>query len=248
MQTICPFAEYRPLPEASTQSKITPISVIYHSDASNWVTSLFNFFRNSSNLESHFHIDGNGQIEQYIPINVRADANYKANRFWKDGGYRGAVSIETSSSISARGPWNNAQRDALVRLTRWITDQAGIPVRQCPAWDASGIGWHIMFGTPGPWTPVAKSCPGPARIKQVPGIIEDVAYNPPVKDTFMAALSEKEQRELLTKTRQIHGELFESVPSEFDDKGHETQGGSLRWRIGSLMTRTSDLVTGRRPK
>ena len=28
-----------------------------------------------------------------------------------------------------------------------------------------------MFGAPGPWTPVAKSCPGPNRIKQFNNIL-----------------------------------------------------------------------------
>lgn len=239
MESICPFAEYKPLPESKTQPGIKPVSVILHSDASNWTQSLFNFFRNSSNLESHFHIDKHGQIEQYLPITIRADANYRANRFWKDGQYQGAVSIETASSVTATGPWTPAQYDAIVRLVRWICDTAGIPAVKCPTWDGKGIGYHIQFGSPGAWTPVAKSCPGPARIAQVPSIIADVA-NHEEDDMF----TEDDRK----KIDYIYKQFAESVPSELDKHGKETKAGTLRWRITNLMNRTSDLVTGRRPQ
>ena len=55
--------------------------------------------------------------------------------------------------------------------------------RQVGAPAGSGIGWHVMFGAPGPWTPVAKSCPGPARVAQardeiIPAIVAGDPHNP----------------------------------------------------------------------
>lgn len=155
--SICPFAVVRLLPESHTQPTIAPRIAILHSAAGRG--SLYGYFLNSSPLESHFWVSESGVIEQYVDTNRRADANRNAN------GY--AVSIETESSLAATERWSPAQAAAIVRLLDWLcTEHPNIRRRQCDAPDGSGIGWHIMFGTPGPWTPVRKSCPGPARIAQ----------------------------------------------------------------------------------
>ena len=162
-------AKSKLLPESRTQPKIRPRVVIMHSAAGRG--SLYNFFLRSSNLESHFWVSEAGVVEQYIDTNVRADANNKANGF--------AISIETESTRSATEPWNPVQFAAIVKLVRWCCDTHGIPAVICPRWDGAGIGWHIQFGAPGPWTPVSKSCPGPARIRQMPYLVAQVAA--PVK-------------------------------------------------------------------
>ena len=155
--SLCPFATVKLLPESSTQPVIAPRIAILHSAAGRG--SLYRFFRDSSNLESHFWVAEDGRIEQYVDTNRRADANLHAN------GY--AVSIETESSPSATERWNPVQAAAIVKLLDWLcTEHPNIKRHQCDSPTGSGIGWHIMFGTPGPWTPVAKSCPGPARIAQ----------------------------------------------------------------------------------
>ena len=71
-----------------------------------------------------------------------------------------------------------AQFEAIVNLVRWCCDAHNIPKVKCPTWNGTGIGYHIQFGAPGPWTPVAKSCPGPARIRQMPTLIAAVAQGP----------------------------------------------------------------------
>lgn len=176
-----PKAVQRPLPEAKTQPAIKPISVVLHSDAGGpskvmaALRSIFGWFLNHSNLESHFWIAKTGLVEQFMPVNVRADANRYANRFLKWGIYVGAVSIETESSKNATEPWTHDQLAAIVALLVWLRDEWGIPMRRMAAWDDQGVCWHIEFGSPGPMTPVAKACPGPARIRQVPGIIDTAA-------------------------------------------------------------------------
>jgi hypothetical protein len=164
----------RLLPESATQPRIRPRVVILHSAAGRG--SLYRFFLNSSNLESHFWVSSTGEVEQYMDTEVRADANLKANGF--------AVSIETESSPAATEPWPSPQYEALVRLVRWICDTHGIPKAKVTKWDGTGIGWHIQFGAPGPWTPVSKSCPGPARIRQMPALISAVGASgaPPAVD------------------------------------------------------------------
>lgn len=165
---IYPLAVVKLLPENKTQSKITPTQVILHTAVSS-ADSLYGTFGTASNvLESHFYVRNDGTVEQYMDTTVKADANYNANVR--------AVSIETEDNgHPEKFPWSPAQLDALTKLIAWLCRTHKIPVRKCPAWDQPGIGWHVMFGAPGKWTPVAKSCPGPLRIKQVPGLIASVA-------------------------------------------------------------------------
>jgi hypothetical protein len=157
----CPFATHKPLSENHTQGSITPRAVILHTAVSS-SNSLFDFFQNSSNLESHFYVTDSGAIEQYMDTRVQADANKNANGF--------AVSIETEDGREIR-PWTDPQLAALIRLCIWICDTHSIPKVQIPTANGSGIGWHVMFGAPGPWTPVAKVCPGAPRIAQTKTIL-----------------------------------------------------------------------------
>lgn len=158
-----PGARWRPLKENATQVHITPTQVILHSQGDG-SGSLYAFFQTGSNLESHFWIGPDGEVEQYLDTTVRADANLDANVR--------AISIETAGlgAVDKR-EWNDAQVASIVDLILWCHDTHGIPIRRCPTWSAPGIGYHVMFGSPGPWTPVAKSCPGTARIRQFPTIL-----------------------------------------------------------------------------
>ena len=154
-----PGATYRPIPEAYTQPKITARAVIVHSQAGRG--SLYGWWLNpaSKGLECHFWVSEAGRVEQYVPTDVRADANGEANAF--------AISIETESSPQATERWNPVQAAALTKLIDWCCTTHGIPRRQMATAYDSGLGWHVMFGAPGPWTSVrGKTCPGPARIPQ----------------------------------------------------------------------------------
>lgn len=153
---LCNFATLKLLPENKTQPRIAPRIAIVHSAAGRG--SLYNFWLKGSSLECHFWVSEKGVIEQYMDTQVRADANYKANDF--------AISIETESSPSATERWTPAQAAALVKLIDWICKTHGIPREMTKTWDGRGLGYHIQFGSPGAWTPVNKSCPGPARIAQ----------------------------------------------------------------------------------
>jgi hypothetical protein len=157
----CPFAIHKPLSENHWQGSITPRAVILHTAVSG-ASSLFGFFQNNSNLESHFYVRNDGTIEQYMDTGIRADANKNANDF--------AVSIETQDDRVIK-PWTAQQVDALVRLVSWICNVHGIAKRQIPSAYGEGIGWHVQFGAPGPWTPVSKSCPGSPRIEQTKNVI-----------------------------------------------------------------------------
>ncbi len=224
--SLCPFAAQMLLPESATQPVIAPRIAILHSAAGRG--SLYRFFRDSSSLESHFWVSDEGGIEQYIDTNRRADANRNAN------GY--AISIETESSPAATERWTPAQAAAIVRLLDWIcTEHPNVKRRQCDSPTGSGIGWHIQFGTPGPWTPVAKSCPGPARVIQardeiIPAIVKGDPANPYPKpeDTMTPA-----QEALLRSLALDVAEIKRQVTRSEDDKAKG--GRTLRHIAASIL-------------
>lgn len=154
---LCPFATMRLIAPGSSDPRITPRVAILHVDAGD-ADSLYTYFRDrSGGIESHFHIKKSGEIEQYRDTGWQADANHLANDF--------AVSIETQGY--GAGEWTDAQLASIKRLLVWLNQaHPAIRLAKCNTWSGTGIGYHTQFGAPGPWTPVAKSCPGPDRIKQ----------------------------------------------------------------------------------
>lgn len=158
---IYPAAKQLLIPPGENDPAIVPRIAVLHVDAGN-ATSLYTFFRDrSGGIESHFFVRKDGVVEQYRNIFRQADANLDANNF--------AVSIETQGF--GAGEWNDAQLTAIKALLQWLHTEAGIPLIRCSAWDGKGVGYHVMFGAPGHWTPVSKTCPGPDRVKQFDSVL-----------------------------------------------------------------------------
>lgn len=174
---ICPFAEYRPVPRGTNDPPVRIIGAVLHVDGGN-VGSLYEYFsEGSGGVESHFHIPKTRIIEQYRDTRYEADANYHGNSFMRDGVLCGLMSIETQGACDGTG-WNAKQLFDIKRLLVWASERHDFPLRRIPAWNAAGVGYHIMFGAPGPWTPVAKACPCPERIRQYEEILVPWFSNP----------------------------------------------------------------------
>lgn len=185
MKGFYPKAVVKEIKPGSTDPAIKPTVAILHVDAGN-ASSLYDLFKrnqtNGSGVEAHFFIKKDGTVEQYRSIYYQCDANLKANGF--------AVSIETQGY--AEGTWTVKQLATIKRLLVWLHQEAGIPLIKCTTWQGPGVGYHTQFGAPGAWTPVAKSCPGPDRIKQferdiVPWMHQKQVYHPYLKDIHDAA-------------------------------------------------------------
>jgi len=210
-----PGAKHELIPAGDNDPPIDPRIAILHVAVS-MVESLFDFFLNrSGGVESHFYVNWFGRVKQYRSIYRQADANLLANDF--------AVSIETAGF--GLGKWNFLQRRAIKRLLLWLHAEAGIPLVKCPRWDGSGVGYHVMFGAPGPWTPVAKSCPGPDRIKQFHGWLvpwmktatnpkewDEMATKAEIKDAVREVLQELVGGDGYREFR-VPGELLETDTS-----------------------------------
>lgn len=151
--------------------------------------SLFGWFSNPrAAASSHFYIRLNGIVEQYIDTDHISWAGVRSDQR--------AISIETAGM--GNGTWTQEQLDAIDGLLRWLRAQyPGIAVRQMQSSKASepgGIGYHSL-GVPATtvqklarrsqtggelWSgAVGKICPGPDRVRQVPGIVARLAGGAP---------------------------------------------------------------------
>ncbi|MFB8241987.1 N-acetylmuramoyl-L-alanine amidase [Kitasatospora purpeofusca] len=158
-------------PESDQQPAIVPTQLICHSIAAPWTPRrTYEYWRDSTNLESHFGVGYNGAAGQFIGTETRADANYGANRR-ADG--TGAVSVETAADNENSDPWTDAQIEALIRIGVWVHQTHGIPLRICRTASDPGYGIHRMFPE---WSGGGTECPGDARARQFrdvvfPGIV-----------------------------------------------------------------------------
>jgi hypothetical protein len=158
----CPFAKKMELqPESDAQAAIRPVQFIVHSIAAPWtIERLYEYWRDSTNLESHFGLGYDGRLGQYIGTQTRADANAQANAR--------AISLESAANTSNSDPWTDAQINMLVRVMDWAADEHGIPRRKCRSWTDPGFGYHKMFPE---WSVGGTACPGPKRTEQFNEIV-----------------------------------------------------------------------------
>lgn len=161
-----PLAKKRVIAPGPNDPPIQIIGAILHVDAGN-SPDLYEYFSSSAanGVESHFHIPKAGPVIQMRDTHYEADANLKGNSFTASNGQRyGYASIETQGL--EKGEWNAHQVANIKAVLKWLSETHNFPLRRCKSPTHPGVGFHIMFGAPGAWTPVSKSCPGPDRIRQ----------------------------------------------------------------------------------
>ena len=179
-----PGAVKKPLTRNYTnQTRKVTNAVILHVAVSE-SASLHGWFSNPrAQASSHFYVRRDGTIEQYIPINKISWAGVQSDAR--------AISVETQGM--GNGEWTDAQVWAMQRIIRYCqTVYPGIPSRVMKSSKTSetGVGWHAL-GVPSTYAQkvrrvsqtggelwsgaVRKSCPGPDRIKQVPGLVAGLA-------------------------------------------------------------------------
>jgi hypothetical protein len=204
-------------PESDTQPAIRPTQFILHSIAAPWTARrMYEYWAQSTNLDSHFGLGYQGDLGQYIGTETRADANYLANRR-PDG--TGAVSIETASNLEHTDPWTDAQLEALIRLGVWLHQRHDIPLRICRTHDDPGYGYHRLHSA---WAVSGTACPGDARVRQFkdvvfPEIVRRAAGGTPVTVPSAppvpqpAPVEEDPVPELITEIEPSGPELPQSV-------------------------------------
>ena len=194
-------------PESDSQQAIRPTQLIVHSLAAPWDEKrTYEYWRDSTNLESHFGLDYDGSLGQFIGTETRADANAAANRR-ADG--TGAISIETASNLNATDKWTDAQIEELIRLGVWAHQTHRIPLRLCRTADDPGFGWHKQHAA---WNPSGHACPGPARIEQFKGVVfpgivarANGTTPPPEEDNVALTDADKKWLEATVKAQSFAG-------------------------------------------
>jgi hypothetical protein len=167
---IVPGFKYRPVSGLANDKHIRSIGLILHLAVSN-APSLFPYFDGpSGGIESTLWAvkkddKSNGVNEQYRSADREADANLKANSFYRSGEWLGFTSLETQGT-NLDGTWSDYQLATIKATYTWGHDTLGWKYRACPDPFHGGMGYHTMWGAPSQWTPVAKTCPGKGRIHQ----------------------------------------------------------------------------------
>lgn len=150
-----PFAKKRPMPYASRLPARTPSkTMICHTNGGGTDKgSLFGWFARAGNdICSHFQVMNDGTIEQYLPIDREAYAEFTGNAF--------GVSVETEDDGNNKHPWTEAQIASLVKIARWLD----CPARVAPDSAGGGIGWHSLYTD---WNQSHHDCPGSVRVAQI---------------------------------------------------------------------------------
>lgn len=192
----CPFAVKMELqPESDAQPAIVPTQFIVHSLAAPWtIEQTYSYWKNSTNLESHFGLGYDGRLGQYIGTQTRADANASANVR--------AISLESAANTSNTDPWTDAQVDTLVRVLDWAATEHDIPRRLCRSWTDPGFGYHRLYSQ---WSTSGTYCPGDARVKQFNDIVLPRVIAGDVEDNVALTQAEIDAIALATVNKLIAG-------------------------------------------
>lgn len=160
---LCPFAKQLPL--GWSAPPITPTAVCLHSAVTppgynlqaQWLAG------GPNSVACHFYVRGDGTVEQYLDTAVKANAQYEGNDH--------CISIESEGLDPDHTPWNADELLAIERLLNWCHTTHGIPLVRCTSPFGPGVGWHSMWTPPGTWNHDGHTCPGAARIAQIPSIL-----------------------------------------------------------------------------
>lgn len=215
MAVIAPMAEWRPLDRAVSSTLLVHDIICLHTMVGTLGGS-WDWSNRPRGSYWTFGIGGGGACWQCHDLRTKSAANLNGN--WH------VIPIETEDHGPYFGPWSghcgdvpgwtNAQIDKIVELVAWLCARYHIPPVLIPDTQRGrrGIAYHKQGIDP--WrhangelwsNAYGKCCPDHRRIWQLINIVI-----PRVQEalnsggSFMAALSDKEQKELLSKVRAVN--------------------------------------------
>lgn len=228
-----PGAAWTPLPEHDEQGSHTKTQLIFHSTgtkASAEANARY-FARRDIKVESTLIVNYDGSCLQVMPASARTDANGTANER--------AISVEVVGT--ADEPLTPEQLKTCIAIARWACSEHPIERRQIPSESESGIGWHVMFGAPGPWTSVrGKQCPGPRRIVQVSDQVIPAVHDgttPPRED--LTIMDEATKKYLDGKFAALSG-----GPRRRDAEGKVIDNDPQTLSVADVYTIVEDALAG----
>ena len=170
-----PGAVWKPISRNYTKRKRSRTDCVILHVAVSEAASLKGWFNNpKAGASSHFYVRRDGTIEQYL------GAEYIS---WANGaGNSRSITVETQGM--GAGSWTGAQITSLAKICRFAHERFGVPMtamrNSLPS--TKGVGYHRLGVNPWRLTygevwssAYGKICPGPDRIKQVPGVVKGAA-------------------------------------------------------------------------
>lgn len=109
------------------------------------------FSRPGNDICSHFQVFWDGRVEQYVPLDREAYAQFSGNRF--------AWSVEHQDDGNNRTPFTQAQLHSFFD----IATELGVPMKLASE-QGNGIGWHNLYDS---WNRSGHDCVGAVREAQL---------------------------------------------------------------------------------
>lgn len=208
---VVPGVNYRQL-SGKSKTLLVPRVINVHTMVGG-LAGVERYFAGSGNPYSHFGTGYDGEIRQWQDLRYRAASDLNGNPY--------CISIENADSGTGFPVWSGSnvprftdkQADSLVVLLSWLCHRFNIPkeliATSCP--HERGVGYHRLGVDPYRNTKCGhlwsrargKVCPGDRRIRQLQTEIIPRVSSPVSKKEFLMALSDAEQKEILTYLRQL---------------------------------------------
>lgn len=270
LKKLIPWANANVQNRAGTKPNV----IILHVAVSN-ADSLVPYFSNIKNEScSHFYVRKDGTVEQYIDTEKRSVAD-------REGNIR-SISIETQGGtpvgVVETEKWTAAQLKSLGELVAWIAETHNIPlqVAKDSARTSAGVSYHRR-GIKGNWTEkhgkglgwirgeiwsgFGKSCPGKAKILQVPEVVAIAKGEKPSPDPKPDPKPKKTVAEMATEViRGDHGNghanrqkslgvsdaVYAQVRDEVNRRlGAPSGGGTAPKPKKSIETMATEVIAGK---
>lgn len=183
-----PHAKRREITAAKGRKKMAVYNRVNYHVAVSEAASLFGYFNQPGIPDSHFYVLKDGSVEQYVDTIYQAFADLDGND--------ATVSIETQGGLKngEKEKWTRKQRQTIADITKWVSKEHGVKLVQARdsklGSSSQGISWHRL-GINGNFpktgilrgrqqlgggmnysTSFGKTCPGDAKIKQIPSIVK----------------------------------------------------------------------------
>ena len=187
---IYPGAVVRYISSHGSRPANTPRLFIVHTNAGTGSTaSVFNYIQsqlaagNGAVTQPHFQVAHSGVAEQYLDADEKGVASYKA-----EGRCMSAETQDYGTGVDGtveNDPFTAPQLETLAQIFAWGHMEGYWPLQMAKVplpyvYEDGGLGWHSMWGINtkdnpnlNPWTTQrGKTCPGAAKIAQMPTILE----------------------------------------------------------------------------
>lgn len=140
----------------------TPTLILHTNGNRESVASRFDdIIQSGTSSYPHYQLAFDGALEQYCPLERQALSQFTGDAF--------AISVDCQDSGSDHKPLDqDPLSDAQVQTLAELLVLHNIPLQACRSPRSGGLGFHAQFKG---WNKDGSTCPGPARIAQVPAIL-----------------------------------------------------------------------------